>query len=697
MKLRLQSGASTRGVDPKGAAPLPWPVWCVDDDPDVHQATRFVLSNLVIEGRPLELIHARSASEALALLPERPAPALMLVDVVMEHDRAGLDLVRTIRDDLGNRTSRIILRTGQPGYAPQMDVIRSHDINDYIEKAEGTSTRLITAVTMAIRGFNQIDRLRRAEREIAERAARFEAITQMTDELVLVVDGDGVIQFRAGGEEDGLFAGRDLLGGRLIDLIVGPDRAVVEPLLTAADTRSTAQARVVGPEGSLREVRLDSRTGLDVPGLAGAVVRINDVTDRLREERQLRQRQKLEAIGRLSGGIAHDFNNILGAIRGFAALLLDDLAEGSDQHRFASRIETSCERGRDLVQQIMSFARADDGVSEWLDLRETVAQACDIAAAGLGGGVRLQTPEPGTPVRVRANPSQITQMILNLCFNARDALVDREVGDGGRVIRIALEVLPRGVPALVDGPCDGPSGETGWERVVVGEIPISAPRACLTVSDAGCGMGREVLERICEPFYTTKPRTKGTGLGLSVVHGVVQAQGGGLVVESCPGAGTRFEIHLPLSGEDKPSSGFPVALATSGSGAGRDPVDGEGVGVLVVDDERDMAEAMAINLERRGFAVTVVGRAEDALALIEADPTRFDVVLTDHAMEAMTGLELLERGSEIAEATAFVLYSGYSDEIDMNRALAAGADAFFSKPADPDEVARKISELAGLD
>jgi signal transduction histidine kinase len=408
----------------------------------------------------------------------------------------------------------------------------------------------------------------------------------------------------------------------------------------------------------------------------GIIVNARDVTTELALEEQLQQARKLEAIGQLAGGIAHDFNNIMGAILGFADFLLQDLPENSPQHGFAQRIVSAGKRARDLVQQILAFARKSTVERAPTDLVPIVREAHDLLHASLPSSTELRLDcAPGTLV-AEVNPTQISQVVVNLCVNASDALH----GQPGRVT-VATALIGPDHPdrqVFAEGAAKSDEGV-----VVSGRLDPDLSYARIVVSDTGSGMETEVLRRIFDPFFTTKRRGRGTGLGLAVVHGIVAEYGGACVVESQIGQGTGFKIYLPL-----------VAGETA-----RAVIDGEGAAVsgherlLVVDDEPFLTEMLEIGLGRLGYAVTTANDPTEALKLFENDPASFDAVISDQIMPKLSGMALLSQLKRIRPDVPFILCTGFSDGATEETALAAGADAFFVKPVPTERLAEKIREV----
>ena len=409
----------------------------------------------------------------------------------------------------------------------------------------------------------------------------------------------------------------------------------------------------------------------------GQIVRLSDVTERnlalaerTKLEERLQQVAKLEAIGQLAGGVAHDFNNILGAITGFAGFISQDAATDSQNRDFAQRILSASKRGKEMVDQIMAFAEARTVTHGVANLGRAIQTGRDHLMSSMHPGAMLEIELPDAPLLVRGNEVQIGQLITNLVSNARDAL-----GGGGGVIEIKCEPAPDAEVARLTGFSNTPN------QRLVGEPMAGRRYGRLSVSDSGCGIPTAILDRIFEPFFSTKGRQRGTGLGLAVVHGVIRAHDGFCHVRSDAGKGTVFSIYLPLI----ESAMLPADLV-----GGDQP---NPCRVLIVDDEADMADMLTIGLERLGFQTVAVQNPLLALAAIEQDPAAFDTILTDQLMPGMRGTDLIREAKRVAPGLRAVLYTGHAEAMSEAEALALGADAVIYKPVEIQEVAQALNPL----
>ena len=379
--------------------------------------------------------------------------------------------------------------------------------------------------------------------------------------------------------------------------------------------------------------------------------------ERAQLEAQLRQAQKMEAIGNLTGGIAHDFNNILQSILGNLTLALERIQMLGDAKlaRYLERAQISAQRARELIQQMLTFSRGRRGEAHRLSLSQLVADAAKLLRPTLPSTIELATECDVAAPAVHADPVQVEQVLLNLCINARDAMA----GTG------AIEVSVRG--AQHEGAVCTACRQKFSGRFVE-----------LTVRDTGPGIAAEVVDRMFEPFFSTKDVGKGSGMGLSMAHGIVHEHGGHIVVDTAPGRGAVFRVAFPaVQGEHEPV----VSAARPGRAAAR--LSGS---VLVVDDEDMVLELMGELLAGWGLDVTLEADAAQARLAFAADPERYDLVLTDYTMPRMTGLQLAREVHAIRPATGVILYTGYGEDIPERELAAAKLHALARKPIEAAEL-----------
>ena len=378
-------------------------------------------------------------------------------------------------------------------------------------------------------------------------------------------------------------------------------------------------------------------------------------------ERQLQQVMKLQAIGTLAGGIAHDFNNILFPIVGYTELTMDDIPEDCQARKNLEEILKATHRAKELVQQILTFSRQGCQERKPLKIQFLIKEALKLLRATIPSSIEIESNVDEGCGPIKGDPTQIHQVIMNLCTNAYHAMQ----ATGGK-----LEVGLKQVAI---------SYERSLERVGM----KVGPHLELTVKDAGHGMEPEVLERIFEPYYTTKEQGKGTGLGLSVIHGIIKNHGGDISVTSKPGKGTEFTVYLPVIDDvDEETEIVAPAGATRGSER-----------ILLIDDEKQIIDMEQQILERLGYKVTPKTDSEEALEEFAALPDRFDLVITDMTMPKMTGDQLARKLMEIKPNIPVILCTGFNETIDEEKALAMGIDRFVMKPIVKDVLAGTIRSV----
>ena len=378
-------------------------------------------------------------------------------------------------------------------------------------------------------------------------------------------------------------------------------------------------------------------------------------------ERQLQQVMKLQAIGTLAGGIAHDFNNILFPIVGYTELTMDDIPEDSQARQNLEEILKATNRAKELVQQILTFSRQNGQERKPLKVQSLIKEAVKLLRATIPSSIEIECNVDEFCGLVKGDPTQIHQIIMNLCTNAYHAMQET----GGK-----LEVSLKEIDI---------SYEQSVERVgmKVGK------HIELLVKDSGHGMNPQVIERIFEPYYTTKEQGKGTGLGLSVIHGIVKNHGGDITVSSQPGKGSSFKVYMPIIDEVEEETQTDEPLIEI-NGKER---------ILLIDDEHQIIDIERQILERLGYTVTSTTDSQEALEEFAAQPDHFDLVITDMTMPKMTGDQLAQRMMDIKPQIPVILCTGFNETISEEKALAMGIDKFVMKPVVKEELASTIRKV----
>jgi len=392
-----------------------------------------------------------------------------------------------------------------------------------------------------------------------------------------------------------------------------------------------------------------------------------DISDRKRLEQEkekmqahLNQAQKMEAIGVLAGGIAHDFNNILSAILGFTELAREDAPQGSRLAHDLDRVLTSAHRATELVKQILAFSRQSNADRVPLKIQPLIKESLKMLRASLPTTINIKediSPKCGT---ILANPTQIHQIVMNLCTNAFHAMETA----GGTLQVSVLAVITSTEHPLAES-----------QSLPPGEYVE------LIVRDTGTGMGPEVVKKIFDPYFTTKDIGKGTGMGLSITHGIIRSYGGAITVESTFGQGTTFHLYFPVIQETAMAS---VEAQEPPRGSGR---------ILFVDDEEVLMEMGRDMLQRLGYTVTAHSRSIEALATFMNEPDAFDLVITDQTMPALTGIELAKRMLQIRPDIPIILCTGYSNLVSEDSAKATGIRELAFKPLSRSSIGQLIKKV----
>jgi PAS domain S-box-containing protein len=523
---------------------------------------------------------------------------------------------------------------------------------------DGAPHLLVTAIDVTER--------RAAERAVRERDERFLQLAASIREVFYLYDceQDRVLYCSPAYEaiwgrsvEDLQRSPADWLRGVHPD-----DRPRLDALFRRrATTPFEDRYRIVRPDGAVRWI--EDHVFPIVDG-SGRVVRFagvaDDVTERRQLEEQLHQSQKMESIGLLAGGVAHDFNNVLTIVLTCAEML----RRGADaeSRELVDDILSAVTRASSLTRQLLVFSRREVVEPRVLDLNAAVVDAEKMLRRLIGEDVVLDTGLAPVLGRVRIDPGQLLQTLMNLVVNARDAMPR-----GGRLTITTRDV---GVEERV--------------TTLLGTLP-PARYAMLAVTDTGCGMTPEVQARVFEPFFTTKAAGHGTGMGLAVAHGIVRQAGGLIDLHSRPGAGTTFAIYLPCVEEAAHDPSGEIAAVAS---RGHDTV-------LVVEDADDVRRVTARVLEARGYHVLQASRGGDGLALLERHP-EVRLLITDVVMPGMDGRELAQAAARLRPALRILYTSGYTDDAVQRHGIRAAEVAFLSKPFTPDVLVRKVHDVLGV-
>ena len=519
-----------------------------------------------------------------------------------------------------------------------------------------------TQVAMAI------DR-KRVEGEQRRQQDFLRQVIDLNPNLIFVKDWDGrfTLVNRALAELYGSRPG-ELIGHRdadfnphqeQVDRYLNDDRAAMtsgQPKFILEEPNTDART---GETRWFQVIKVPLRTADGAPQVLGVAT---EITHRKELESQLRQAQKMEAVGQLAGGIAHDFNNVLTAILGYALLMLKDPGLPVPQRQDVQEIQKAAQRAASLTQQLLAFSRKQVLQPTVLDLNEVVTEMQALLRRLIGEHIALETRLDPEGQFVRADRGQLQQVIINLCVNARDAMPE----GGTLTIATSAKDLDPGFVA------SHPGSQVGVHVM-------------LKVSDTGVGMDAETRARVFEPFFTTKPVGKGSGLGLATVYGIVKQSGGYIAVTSVPTRGSTFTVYLPRVSAPGPEASTPPPAPAQ-------PLGGSEL-VLLVEDEPAVRNLARRALQRYGYKVLEAPDGDTALTLAREARDPIGLLLTDVVMPGMSGRELAQRLTA-EHASLRVLYtSGYPDTAELSEAVQEAAVAYLSKPYTPEELARKVREV----
>ncbi len=463
----------------------------------------------------------------------------------------------------------------------------------------------------------------------------------------------------------------DLAGKTLLSLTHPDDMEETEENLTSLidgiKTSVSQEKRLINKKG--QEIWVYHTMALieqsqDEKHLVGMLTDITEQKtaqiENIQLQQKLQQAHKMEAVGSLAGGIAHDFNNILTAILGYAEIAIDDVQPGSELSSYLLEIEKAGIRAKELVKQILAFSRQAEVEMSQVDLEKIVTDALKMLRPSIPTSIEIETQFEKNLECVNANPAQIHQIVMNLCTNSLHAL-DENKG----YIRITLQ-----------------------KKIVYSEdFPFmykdhSGPYIRMTIQDNGCGIPAEIKEKIFDPYFTTKEFGKGTGMGLAITHGIAAKHGGFLILDDDHTEGASFSLFFPVASlsdnQEKPTD----ISVYSGTGH-----------ILFVDDELMLTALATEKFTRIGYEITTCNNGLEALKLLQDNPQKFDIIITDQTMPMMTGLELAKKLAQFQSTLPIILCTGFSSVVDKNEALQTGIKRLLYKPYNFNELSLLVKEL----
>lgn len=498
-----------------------------------------------------------------------------------------------------------------------------------------------------------------SSQELLQANSEMRAVVQAFPDIFFLLDVDGtILDYKGGSETDFLLPPQQLLGKRIQDIPLGDVGRQFESAIQAV----REQQGLVSLEYSLSVHRRDVFYEARLVSLheSQILVIVRNITGRKQLEEQLRQTQKMEAIGKLAGGIAHDFNNILTAIMGYSSQLLRRVSDTTHLRHPVESIHRAAERAADLTRQLLAFSRRQVLQPKPLDLNAVVGNMVGLFQRLIGEHITVTTMLDPAVRPIKVDLIQLEQVLVNLAVNARDAMPE-----GG-----TLTIETRNIELDADG-----ANQLRYQP---------GPYVRLTVRDTGCGMDTETQARCFEPFFTTKPVGKGTGLGLATVYGIVQQSEGAIEVASEPGCGTVFSIYLPLAQhlEQVTSPAYDETLPGTGTET-----------ILLVEDEAMLRELLRDQLQGSGYVVLEAAGIAEALQLGRHPASPIHLLLTDVVMPGMSGRELAEYLTQANPDMKVLYMSGYTDDAIIQHGILDKKTPFLQKPFTPTALERRVREI----
>lgn len=557
-----------------------------------------------------------------------------------------------------------ILVSGALGEELAIDSMKA-GATDYVLKER--MVRLVHSVNRALREAEDRVQRRQAEEALKASEAKYQDLYDNAPDMFVSIDvktGTIIECNRTAADQLG-YTKEEMIGRSILDMYT-PDSAKRAkensiPNFIRTGTIEGEELQLQRKDGSKIDVSLNVTAVCDDQGniLQGRST-WRDITEKKKLEAQLQQAQKMESIGTLAGGIAHDFNNILSPIMIHSEMAMVELPPDNPLQFNLKQIYMAGERARDMVKQILTFGRQRRQEKTAIKMGPILKEIIKLLRSTIPTTIEIRHDIKADVDTVFADPTQIHQVILNLCTNASHAMREK-----GGVLEIGLD-------------------DFYFDSEAVGQFPDLNPGAYLrlTVKDTGHGVEPEIMSKIFDPYFTTKGIGEGTGMGLAVAHGIVMSHGGDITVESELGKGTAFQVLFPKFEED--FSGDSESTVQLPKGTGR---------ILFVDDEKAAVDAMQPMLENLGYKVTARTSSIEALEAFRNNPQSFDIVITDQTMPNMTGNELAEELMPIRPDIPIILCTGFSEQIDENKAMNMGIRAFIMKPIIMHEIANTIREV----
>ena len=552
-----------------------------------------------------------------------------------------------------------ILKTGKPA-----------TVEHIYEDAEGQAcvVEIIAApifdasggISQIVESCRDITNRRQAEDRLRESELKYRKLSEVTLEGICFNDNSVIIDVNEAFARMFGYRREELIGIDAAKTLIAPESRKRVAQVVSAQSTMVYEAVGLKKDGTCFPLEIEGRA-VQYQGRAVRVTSVRDITERKQTEQRMIMMQKMQAIGTLAGGIAHDFNNILSAIMGYAQIGLLHIDPGHKQAAWLENILQASHRAKELVAQILSFSRhEEEDTARPVKLSMIIKETFKLLRPSIPTTIEMIMEIDDTVGHIHAEATRIHQILMNLCTNAAHAMKKN-----GGTLTIGLN-------------------QTQFEddfQTHMKAVP-SGTYAHLRVADTGHGMDAQTLDRIFEPYFTTKEKGEGTGLGLFVVHGIVNQFNGWMDVTSKPGQGTTVSIFFPVMETEAEVDSKQTGMIPSGTET-----------ILLVDDDAQIVEMTSQMLAALGYRVIPAASADDALRLFSDIPNNVDLVITDQTMPEMTGEMLIRRLRELRPDLPTIICTGYSETMDMQKAREQGIDAFLMKPVDMMDVARTIRHI----
>jgi PAS domain S-box-containing protein len=618
---------------------------------DDEESIRFTLNRYLTQ-TGYEVCLADNLGDGLSLL-EKYDFQVAIVDRMLADGQNGIDFLRHVQKI--QSLCQTILISGYPSFDSAAEAIL-HDPFAYLAKPV-RKEEILDTVARAL----EYGRLRR---EASHRERLFYSLFNHSPNAVAVYDLEGKVNY-INPEFSNLFGyDREEALGKVLPAAPDSDRSQTELIMTellAGNHVPERETVRLTKDNRTVDVAISLTLCYDEQGRPFEILaNIRDISAAKSLERQLFRAQKMEAIGTLAGGIAHDFNNILFPIIGYTEMSLDEIPKDTPAVRYLEQVLKAANRAKSLVDQILSFSRQSEEEIKPLHLTPVIKEVLKLLRASLPASIEIRKDIIPNCRPVLADPTQVHQIMMNLCTNAYHAMRDK-----GGTLDVTLKEA------------DLSEAETASLNLTPG------PYALITVGDTGHGIEPSVLDRIFDPYFTTKKKGEGTGLGLSVVHGIVKKYKGTVTVQSQVGHGSVFSIYLPRVTHETHRE----------ESAAVKPLEGGTERILLVDDEKMILDMLEQMLSQLGYQITPRTSSVEALAVFQKKPQAFDLVITDMTMPNMTGMELSEAIREIRPNIPIIICTGFSDNINEEKVKRMGISGYVLKPVLKRKLAHNIRQV----